>query len=543
MSRFSSSLVNWRLLLLLILMWAIPPSAMAKLNADQLARLTNEDNDSKIEVLRQIAGEAASDALPVLEALHGDALYVAGTRTFILQDNGQARDAESGEVLEELPAAAESVMINNRVRGVLATTLATLRLSSDDAKIRLAAIEALGDAPDAALLPLLDQALAKEQSARIKDRIEITRAMIQLQASTDKFTRIAAIHTLGETSDPANQQRLQALLHEENGQFAEPDADIRAAAREAVRSINYRLSRGEIMAEVFHGLSLGSILLLAALGLAITYGLMGVINMAHGELIMIGAYAAYMVQTLVRQYAPSGFEFYPLFALPVSFLAAALVGIALERLVIRHLYGRPLETLLATWGISLILIQGVRSLFGAQNVTVENPGWLSGGIEIYSNLTLPYNRIAIIVFAAIVLAGVVLLLAKSRMGLFVRAVTQNRPMARCMGINTGRVDALTFGFGSGLAGLAGCALAQVGNVGPELGQGYIVDSFMVVVLGGVGQIAGTVYAALGLGVLSKFIEGFSGAVLAKIAILLLVIIFIQKRPQGIFALKGRFADA
>jgi urea transport system permease protein len=265
--------------------------------------------------------------------------------------------------------------------------------------------------------------------------------------------------------------------------------------------------------------------------------------MAHGELIMIGAYAAYMTQNAFRHYLPDGFDWYPLLALPIAFLASALTGIFLERVVIRHLYGRPLETLLATWGISLMLIQAVRSIFGAQNVTVENPVWLSGGIEVYSNLILPYNRLAILAFAAGVLTAVAVLLTRTRMGLYVRAVTQNRPMARCLGVPTGRVDALTFGFGAGLAGLAGCALSQVGNVGPELGQAYIVDSFMVVVLGGVGQIAGAVYAASGLGVLSKFIEGFSGAVLAKIAILLMIIVFIQKRPQGIFALKGRLTDA
>jgi urea transport system permease protein len=226
----------------------------------------------------------------------------------------------------------------------------------------------------------------------------------------------------------------------------------------------------------------------------------------------------------------------------MAFFASALMGILLERLVIRHLYGRPLETLLATWGVSLILIQAVRSVFGAQNVTVENPAWLSGGVEVYSNLVLPYNRLAILAFAAMILIAVAALLGRTRMGLYVRAVMQNRPMARCLGVPTSRVDALSFGLGAGLAGFSGCVLSQVGNVGPELGQAYIVDSFMVVVLGGVGQIAGTVCAALGLGMLSKFIEGFSGAVLAKIAILLMISLFIQKRPQGIFALKGRLAD-
>ncbi|RZA20451.1 MAG: urea ABC transporter permease subunit UrtB, partial [Proteobacteria bacterium] len=293
---------------------------------------------------------------------------------------------------------------------------------------------------------------------------------------------------------------------------------------------------------LFTGISLGSILLLAALGLAITYGLMGVINMAHGELIMIGAYATWLVQTFFRQSLPEYFDWYLLVAMPVAFLASGLVGAAMERSVIRFLYGRPLETLLATWGISLVLMQAVRSLFGAQNVGVENPSWMSGGITLLGNLNLPWNRIIIIGFALAVLLGVALLIGKTRLGLFVRGVTQNRPIASCMGVNTARIDTYAFALGSGIAGLAGCALSQIGNVGPDLGQNYIVDSFMVVVLGGVGQLAGTVIAAFGLGEINKFLEPFSGAVLAKIAILVFIIIFIQKRPQGLFALKGRSVE-
>jgi urea transport system permease protein len=303
--------------------------------------------------------------------------------------------------------------------------------------------------------------------------------------------------------------------------------------------VESRLAWGERLGVLFTGASLGSILLLAALGLAITYGLMGVINMAHGELMMIGAYATYVVQNLFRAYLPGWFDWYVLAAIPASFLAAGLVGAMLERSVIRWLYGRPLETLLATWGISLILMQAVRSLFGAQNVGVENPSWLSGGVQVLPNLTLPYNRIGILVFAALVLVGMALLISRTRLGLFVRGVTQNRRMAACMGVNTARVDTYAFALGAGIAGLAGCALSQIGNVGPDLGQGYIVDSFMVVVLGGVGQLAGTVYAALGLGIVSKLLEGWQGAVLAKIMVLVLIVIFIQKRPQGLFALKGR----
>ncbi|HET8870229.1 MAG TPA: urea ABC transporter permease subunit UrtB, partial [Aquabacterium sp.] len=284
-------------------------------------------------------------------------------------------------------------------------------------------------------------------------------------------------------------------------------------------------------------------LLLAALGLAITYGLMGVINMAHGELMMMGAYATYLVQNLFRQHLPGAFDWYIVLAIPASFLTSALMGVVLERTVFRFLYGRPLETLLASWGVSLVLMQLVRTVFGAQNVQVENPSWLSGGVDVLSNLTLPYNRLAIIAFAAAVLVSMTLLINRTRLGLFVRSVTQNRPMASCMGVNTSRIDTMAFALGAGIAGLAGCALSQIGNVGPDLGQGNIVDSFMVVVLGGVGQIAGTVYAALGLGLINKLLEGWAGAVLAKIMVLVIVVIFIQKRPQGLFAMKGRSAEA
>ena len=311
----------------------------------------------------------------------------------------------------------------------------------------------------------------------------------------------------------------------------------------SLAQIQSGLALGEYLGAAFTGISLGSILLLAALGLAITYGLMGVINMAHGELIMIGAYATYMVQGAFRQYLPGAFDWYLIAAIPVAFAASAAVGAIMERSVIRWLYGRPLETLLATWGISLMLMQLVRSVFGAQNVGVENPSWMSGSVQLLPNLSLPWNRMLIVVFAALVVFGVAMVISKTRLGLFVRGVTQNRAMAACMGVNTARVDTYAFALGSGIAGLAGCALSQIGNVGPDLGQSYVVDSFMVVVLGGVGQLAGTVYAALGLGVMNKVLEGWSGAVLAKIMVLGFIIVFIQKRPQGIFALKGRSAEA
>jgi len=328
-----------------------------------------------------------------------------------------------------------------------------------------------------------------------------------------------------------------------DGSFAEADADVRAEAEKALKAIEQSFIIPQLLGALFSGVSLGSVLLLAALGLAITFGLMGIINMAHGEMLMLGAYTTYVVQTLFRAYLPQSLDWYLVAAIPTAFAVAALVGILLERGVIRFLYGRPLETLLTTWGISLILIQFVRMLFGAQNVEVANPTWMSGGFNLGADVVLPYNRIAIVFFAAAVVFLMWLFLARTRLGLYVRAVTQNRGMADCMGIPTPRVDWLTFGLGSGIAGLGGVALSQIGNVGPDLGQSYIVDSFMVVVLGGVGQLAGTIIAAIGLGEVNKILEPFAGAVLGKIFVLILIILFIQKRPQGMFALKGRTADS
>jgi len=435
-----------------------------------------------------------------------------------------------------VPDTAEDVINNNQMRSALGGALALLSLLSTDDKLRLEAVKTLAGEPDEAQLPVIEKAWTTESVPAIKDALGNLRFALLL-GSTDKAKRLEAAVALGATGTPAT----KLLLTERAKVETEPE--VRAAVRSALSAIEGRLTWGERLGVVFTGISLGSILLLVALGLAITYGLMGVINMAHGELMMIGAYATYVVQNLFRSYFPGAFDAYILAAIPASFLAAALVGAVLERGVIRWLYGRPLETLLATWGISLMLQQAVRNIFGAQNVPVENPAWLSGGVAVMSNLTLPFNRLAIIVFAGLVLAGVALLIARTRLGLFVRGVTQNRKMAACMGVNTARVDTYAFALGSGIAGLAGCALSQVGNVGPDLGQSYIVDSFMVVVLGGVGQLAGTVYAALGLGVLNKLLEGWQGAVLAKIMVLVFIVIFIQKRPQGIFAMKGRSAEA
>ena len=320
------------------------------------------------------------------------------------------------------------------------------------------------------------------------------------------------------------------------------DPVLKSTLLNTEESIERRITISTWIGHLFTGLSTASILLLAALGLAITFGLLGVINMAHGELIMIGAYATYMVQNLFQAYFPSMTGWYLVAAIPVAFLVSAIIGMVIERIIIRPLYGRELETLLATFGVSLILMQLVRMIFGAQNVEVSNVDWLSGAYQVSSSLVLPFNRISIIGFTIIILMLLVYLLNKTRFGLFVRAVTQNRQMARAVGISSARIDMLAFGLGSGLAGLAGCALAQVGNVGPDLGQTYIIDAFLVVVVGGVGQVWGAVLASLGLGVSGTVLEIGIGAVMAKIVLLVLVILFIQKRPQGLFALKGRFVD-
>ena len=427
--------------------------------------------------------------------------------------------------------------LNNRLRGLIDNALASHQLLSADSDTRLAAAQQLQKSAQPAQMAFLDRRFASEPDAAVHAALGLALANLQLGAS-DPAVRLAAVRLLGETGDPLARTRLEALLQPD----AESDPGVRTAAETSLAQVQRKLLFGELLGQAFSGLSLGSILLLAALGLAITFGLLGVINMALGEMLMLGAYSTYMVQVLVQRYAPGAIEFYPLIALPVAFAISAGVGMALERTVIRHLYGRPLETLLATWGISLILIQAIRLLFGAQNVEVSNPAWLSGGIQLLPNLVLPYNRLVIIGFALAVVLLTWLLLNRTRLGLNVRAVTQNRNMAACCGVSTGRVDMLAFGLGSGIAGLGGVALSQVGNVGPDLGQSYIIDSFLVVVLGGVGQLAGSLWAAFGLGIANKLLEPQIGAVLGKILILALIILFIQKRPQGLFALKGRVID-
>ncbi|TQI79634.1 amino acid/amide ABC transporter membrane protein 1 (HAAT family) [Serratia fonticola] len=536
MLRFWNARVPMKLLSLspstylwLILCWlplqaqAGPGSEFAAANRSQQARL-----------LQLWAAEPEASRLPLLQGLKQENVVFDEARHAFIQrgTHYQALEGDAPPV-----GAVKKVWFNNRLRILVANALSAHQLVSADPAVRLLAAQALQREAQSDQLPLLKARLALEADTQVHGALLIALANLQL-ADANPQVRQNAVRILADSADPQTQSRLQRFT---DAAF-EPDASVRAEAAKSLAGVKHRLMLGDLLGQAFTGLSLGSILLLAALGLAITYGLLGVINMAHGEMLMLGAYSAYLVQGLFKQLAPQWLALYPLVALPVAFSFTACIGMVLERTVIRHLYGRPLETLLATWGASLILIQGVRVLFGAQNVEVANPAWLSGGIQLLPNLVLPWNRIAVIVFVALILLLTWLLLNKTRLGMNVRAVTQNRAMAACCGVPTGRVDMLAFGLGSGIAGLGGVALSQLGNVGPELGQGYIIDSFLVVVLGGVGQLAGTVVAAFGLGILNKILEPQMGAVLGKILILVLIVLFIQKRPQGLFAFKGRVID-
>jgi urea transport system permease protein len=499
-----------------------------------LAPLASDDPDARVEAIAKIGALANGDATRLLTALQAGDVYTTPDGKLYLVADDKATDIATG-VTGPLPEGLDGLMVNNRLRGAIDEALSALKMFSPDRAQRLAAVTELQKSATLAQAPLIEKALGKETDAEVRELLRLVAATANLQ-SPDVTKRRSAVETLAGSSNASLRPQLQSMLTED------PDASVRVAAAQTLQALDSRLARTEFIGNVFYGISLASVLLLAALGLAITFGLMGIINMAHGELLMIGAYTTYLCQMAFRRWMPDSLDWYLAAALPAAFVVTALVGIALERTVIRWLYGRPLETLLATWGISLMLMQAVRTIFGAQNVEVANPAWMSGGVTVLGSLVLAYNRIVIIIFAALVVGGVWLILNKTRLGLFVRAVMQNRRMAGCVGVSTAKIDMMTFGLGSGIAGLGGVALSQLGNVGPDLGQGYIVDSFMVVVLGGVGQLAGTVIAALGLGEANKFLEPVAGAVLAKIVILVFIIIFIQKRPQGLFAMKGRSAE-
>jgi urea transport system permease protein len=477
-------------------------------------------------------------AMGVLEALRDDGLVVteAGV-VYVRNAAGALHEAIGGA--PSGPQAGRAPPVDNAVRRVLLPVLARLELRSPDRAVRLAATEVLAERGNDEDAPVLRDALDHEKDKGVRAAIISTLAELDL-ASSDSQRRLGAIDAIGASGSVRFRPVLSALVaRRDDGSYAEPDARVRSAAEAVLHSLDRKQMAVDAIAGVLYGLSAGSILLLSALGLAITFGLMRVINMAHGEMLMLGAYATYATQVFFAAHLPSFMSWYLLAAVPVALITCMAMGALLERTVIQFLYGRPLETLLATYGLSLLLIQVVRSIFGAQNVTVENPPWLAGGAELFEGVVIPYNRVAVVLFTIVVVAFVAYILRGTSLGLRVRAVTQNRPMAACMGISTRRVDTWTFALGSGVGGLGGVALAQLGNVGPEMGQSYIVDSFLVVVLGGVGKLMGSIVAAFGLGIINKLLEPFAGAVLGKIVVLMMVVLIIQKRPQGLFAQRTR----
>jgi len=509
------------------------------------AQLGSDDRKVVQDAIVALGGLQAPEALVVLEALETGTLRVtAEGRVLVRESAGTLRDPFGGAKVQAATAGKlTEPAVTNTVRRVLRNAVSTQRLRSSDVKARLLAAQVIAESPTAEATAALRTAVAKERDAGVRDVMELALAQLDL-GNPDASKRLAAVRTLARVGEPSHAQLLTPLTERgPDGKYREPDVQVRKAATSTLSSFERTALFFRVLRDFLYGVSLGSVLLLAALGLAITFGVMGVINMAHGEMLMLGAYSAYVAQTLFQRYVPSFADSYLWLAVPLAFVTCMLTGVLIERLVIRHLYGRPLETLLATWGISLGLIQVVRLVFGAQNVTVGNPPLLSGGVTLMPDVVLPYARVATIVFASAIVLLVFWVLAKTSVGLQVRAITQNRRMARCVGIRTSRVDMLTFGLGSAVAGLGGVALSQLGNVGPELGQGYIVDSFMVVVVGGVGNVLGTVLSALGLGVVNKLLEPLVGAVLGKIILLGFIILFIQSRPQGLFALKGRAAES
>jgi urea transport system permease protein len=518
--------------------WGLSDARAQGLGAD-LARLSG-DQAAAVAAIEQIKVRADLAALPALQALEdGNLRLDAAGNAFVLTDEKLAPAITGGPATPS--GALKSPILDNKLRRALSQALATLKLSSPDRELRLLAAEELAKQPSEDVIPLVRARLTKEPDADIREQLALALAQVDLKSDDPKL-KLVAIATIRDSGDIAFKSDLERMVGVEGNPPTEKDPEVLAAARNALSALELRVLFISWAGHVFYGISLGSVLLLAALGLAITFGLMRVINMAHGELLMIGAYTTFVVQNFFAKNLPGALDWYILAAIPAAFIASFSVGVLMERTVIRFLYGRPLETLLATWGISLALIQTVRLIFGSSNVTVANPSWLSGGVDLLPGVVITYSRTAVILFAIVVVTFTWALMNKTPMGLRVRAVQQNREMAAAMGIKTKSVDMITFGFGSGIAGLGGVALSQIGNVGPELGQGYIVDSFMVVVLGGVGKLAGTIAGSMGLGVVNKLLEPAAGAVLGKIIILGLIILFIQKRPQGIFAMKGRAAE-
>lgn len=530
------------LMLLLLLGMLLPSNASESDLRAVVAKLATASNFSAIEaVVRELAATGDTAAERPLAALAEGSLYVrkADSVVFVGKESGDSielLDALTGEKSGEAAKAdITKIKVNNTLRRVIRDALGTLTLGSKEPTVRIAAADTMFKTPDAANIEPLDTAIANESAASVKALLEQARAASVLVSDRPEADKLAAIALIGARGD---RDAVSLLTSVE----ASSEGAVKDAATAAISNINSTLALWDAGQNIWYGISLGSVLLLAAIGLAITFGVMGVINMAHGEMVMLGAYTTFVVQEVIRNSFPGLFDWSLVIALPLAFLVAALVGLVIERGLIRFLYGRPLETLLATWGVSLILQQAVRTIFGPTNQEVGNPSWMSGSFAI-GQLSVTWNRLWILAFALGVFAVLLYVMKRTPWGLQMRAVTANRRMAASMGIRTPWVDALTFALGSGIAGIAGVALSQIDNVSPNLGRGYIIDSFMVVVFGGVGNLWGTLVGAFSLGIVNKFLEPYAGAVLGKIVVLVLIILFIQKRPRGLFALKGRSVEA
>jgi urea transport system permease protein len=517
---------------------ALASAAQAGPYEDALARFAAGSFDDTAEAINGVAASGNPLAATVIGALQDGRLsFSAQSKQIFFRDKAAALfDAATGGAVADAPSDLAPVRLNNRVRREIEAALGALTLMAPDPDKRLSAAQAVFKSRDQTALAALEQAIAKETDARVKRALLEARAAVVL--NLDSATDADKIEAIGVIRSRGDQDALSLL----KGLPDKTSAAVKTAAGEAIASIESTLALWDGLQNAWYGISLGSVVALAAIGLAITFGVMGVINMAHGEMVMLGAYTTFVVQGLLKARYPELFNYSLAFAIPLAFLVSGGAGILIERCIIRFLYGRPLETLLATWGLSLVLQQAVRTAFGPTNREVTAPSWMSGAFEV-GQMTITYNRLWIILFMFSVFIGLLGLLRLTRFGLEMRAVTQNRAMAAAVGIRTGRVDALTFGLGSGIAGMAGVALSQIDNVSPNLGQGYIIDSFMVVVFGGVGNLWGTLVGAFTLGIANKFLEPFAGAVLGKIAILVLIILFIQKRPRGLFTLKGRAVEA
>jgi urea transport system permease protein len=520
------------------LIFMLPGAARAA--GDPFADIAATNFDLVAKGVQELAVSGNPRAAAVLAALRDQRLFAwkwprPDTPLYIRTDKGFADGRTGSPVAAPPPVNLRLVIVNDSVRLAIETAEGALDLSSKSPTARLKAADAIFQSADAGALPLIERARAKEHDAAVVRVLNEAQAAALLKSDIGSTSaRLAAVREVATRADLSARSLLSSL----HGQ----PPPVQAAIGAAIRDIDRQLQLWGLAEDVYYGLSLGAVLLLAATGLAITFGVMGVINMAHGEMVMIGAYTTFVVQQLISAFAPALEDLGLLLAVPAAFLVAGAVGVVIERTLIRFLYGRPLETLLATWGLSLVLQQAVRSIFGPTNQDVSSPSWMSGSIAL-GGLTLTVNRLWIILFALLVLGALMATLRWGGLGRSIRAVTQNRRMAAVMGIRTPVIDALTFGLGSGIAGMAGVALSQIDNVSPNLGQSYIIDSFLVVVLGGVGNLWGTLFAAMTLGVVDKFVEPFEGAVLAKILVLVFLILFIQRRPQGLFPLKGRAAEA